>query len=305
MIQGSHTNSSQMSSSGQAGKTSGTGSDASGSACASIALAAETRAFALAEIAPTPCNLSIWEMWTSKHLKKSANGGQAQKNMIPSIPIVGFQCKKLLGKEWWQIWQEAIRQQGDMSIFGHPINTMRWQLMTSLGSSLSNIEQSYITHRHISSYLKSSVPRLPCHAEIILQISSISKSNRINILWNRIITQKKKTFHIKRTFAAQLQFLCIQPIRQQTSPLYASNSQSMMSKRLANFGKQDVKGRLEDCENRASVSQEDLLQTSVCVFSTSLYDRLEVSHTNNQTYNINMQWTKMNQIHRINHTLIL
>jgi len=101
--------------------------------------------------------------------------------------------------------------------------------------------------------------------------------------------KKKKTFHIKRTFAAQLQFLCIQPIRQQTSPLHASNSQSMMSKRLANFGKQDVKGRLEDCENRASVSQEDLLQTSVCVFSTSLYDRLEVSHTNNQTYNINMQ----------------
>ena len=61
-FKGSHTNSSQMSSSGEAGKASGTGSDASGCACASIALAAETRAFALAEIAPTPCNLSHFQL---------------------------------------------------------------------------------------------------------------------------------------------------------------------------------------------------------------------------------------------------
>ena len=91
-----------MSSSGEAGKTSGTGSDASGCACASIALAAETRAFALAEIAPTPCNLSHFQLrvdiQTSQKSGQRRAGTKKRIRMfsIPSIRIVGFQ---LLGRE--------------------------------------------------------------------------------------------------------------------------------------------------------------------------------------------------------------
>lgn len=43
---------------------------------------------------------------------------------------------------------------------------------------------------------------------------------------------------------------------------------------------------------KASVSQEDLLQTSVFFFHQSLWP-VGSKHTNNQKYNINMQWTKL------------